>query len=344
MAVCLQILSKLTVANDWPHQAQQLALALSYVAIITASWWTVSVLAVILLAAAIVSPRQTRSITPTTQPFQLAFLTEFRGLCMLLTCVAILAVDFRIFPRRFAKTAVFGFSVMDVGIAAIMAATGFAHRARPWRRTLQTVVACSVLGLARGLSVWSFNVNHHVGEYGSHWNFFFTIAGVQLLTGLWPHAQLQCAGSWAALLALTAWVQQPGNAEWFLSTDRASLLSANREGFVNVVAMWCVYSTAWWLSTWLLNPDGSPARHTGAVLAAFAWLFALLTSTSYVMLGEPSRRLVGSARARFCDRSTLILAWLGQRNLCDVELGACAGHSMFEPRHSTRRQHVLACA
>ena len=49
-------------------------------------------------------------------PARVPFLSVARCYTIILSCVAILAVDFNVFPRRFAKTETFGQGLMDTGI------------------------------------------------------------------------------------------------------------------------------------------------------------------------------------------------------------------------------------
>jgi hypothetical protein len=53
--------------------------------------------------------------TLTHTPLKLPFITLFRGGNLLMTCLSILAVDFHVYPRRFGKTELYGFSLMDTG-------------------------------------------------------------------------------------------------------------------------------------------------------------------------------------------------------------------------------------
>ena len=58
--------------------------------------------------------------TPTTLPF----VTATRTLTNLVTAIAILAVDFPIFPRRFAKTETYGTGLMDTGVGMFVVIHG----------------------------------------------------------------------------------------------------------------------------------------------------------------------------------------------------------------------------
>lgn len=130
-------------------------------------------------------------------PRRLPFVTLFRTYITLFTAIAILAVDFTIFPRRLAKAETYGSGLMDVGVGTFMMAHGVTapeSRCQSSKRlsprsyvklllaTLRGILPLLVIGILRLMVVKSTDYQEHVTEYGVHWNFFFTIAFVRVST------------------------------------------------------------------------------------------------------------------------------------------------------------------
>ena len=117
------------------------------------------------------------SVSPT------AFVSLYRCGLLLSTAVAILGVDFVVFPRRLAKTEQLGVSPMDAGVGGFMFAAALtapvARRLSFSPSLLDSVrrqLPVLALGGLRLLVVKLANYQEHVTEYGLHWNFFFTLA------------------------------------------------------------------------------------------------------------------------------------------------------------------------
>ena len=177
------------------------------------------------------------------------FLTAYRGSMIVITCLAILAVDFRIFPRRFAKVETWGTSLMDVGVGSFVFSAGLVA-ARPvlkerlagkgkslsprlyqaFRHSLPLLI----LGFIRLYSVKGLDYQEHVTEYGVHWNFFFTLALLPPFVALFEFA-FYLIPSFAAMAIAVAICYEvalefTSLKAFILTAPRSDLLSKNREG------------------------------------------------------------------------------------------------------------------
>ncbi|PSR87204.1 GPI-anchored wall transfer protein 1 [Coniella lustricola] len=257
------------------------------------------------------------------------FLTFFRGSMMVLTCLSILAVDFRIFPRRFAKVETWGTSLMDVGVGAFVYSAGLVA-ARPvlkeraahagGRRAMAATLprrlaqACRhslpllVLGVVRLLSVKGLDYAEHVTEYGVHWNFFFTLALLPPFVAIFQSA-LKIIPSYAALaliLGVTYQVvlESTDLKAYILTAPRVDLFSRNREGICSFVGYLAIFlagqDTGMYVLPRKINPrsgSSNATQRTTLLMTMAIWcsiwsaLYFLTTDYKYGAGLSVSRRL-----------------------------------------------------
>ena len=130
-----------------------------------------------------IQPQQPSARTTDASPKLLPFLTCYRASVIFLTCVAILAVDFQIFPRRFAKTEVMGYGLMDLGAGSFVVAAGLLP-SKPATQHWKRILPLLSLGIIRFVANKGLDYQEHMSEYGIHWNFFLTLAVVTPLASL----------------------------------------------------------------------------------------------------------------------------------------------------------------
>ncbi|KAF1946797.1 GPI-anchored wall transfer protein 1 [Clathrospora elynae] len=187
------------------------------------------------------------------------FITNYRGAMMIITCVAILAVDFRVFPRRFAKVENWGTSLMDMGVGSFVFTAGVvsvrsslkegAGRRSPlFKRltaSLRHAIPLLVLGTIRLISVKGLDYAEHVTEYGVHWNFFFTLGFLPPFAALFQTA-FDLVPSYAVLSFVLAAVYEialdwTSLGSYILVAPRTDLVSKNREGIFSFAGYLAIF-------------------------------------------------------------------------------------------------------
>lgn len=188
------------------------------------------------------------------------FVTAYRGSMMIITCLAILAVDFQVFPRRFAKVETWGTSLMDMGVGSFVFSAGIVS-ARPVLKnhftgrkySVGTQMFASVrhslplfiLGFVRLYSVKGLDFAEHITEYGIHWNFFFTLAllppSIALVQSMFTSFSSVTVLALALGVVYELILDFTNFKAYILVSPRTNLLSQNREGVFSFVGYLAIF-------------------------------------------------------------------------------------------------------
>lgn len=241
------------------------------------------------------------------------FLTTYRAAMMIVTCLSILAVDFKVFPRRFAKVENWGTSLMDLGVGSFVFSGGVvsaravlknrasgAQKPGILKRLVGAVrhsIPLLVLGLIRLWSVKGLDYAEHVTEYGVHWNFFFTLGlmppFVELfdtLTALIPSYEILSLG----IMVIYQVVLESTELKTYIliSPRGADLLSKNREGIFSFLGYLAIFLAGRGTGTRIIPRGTSPTKSpqqarksvlTSLVLQTLIWSALFYLNATYAM-------------------------------------------------------------
>lgn len=190
---------------------------------------------------------------------KLPFLTVYRGCMMILTCLAILAVDFKIFPRRFAKVETWGTSLMDLGVGSFVFSMGMmsarpalvdtflnrkTSRATAILTSFKQALSVLCLGLFRLILVKALDYQEHVTEYGVHWNFFITLGLLPPFVSLVDMTPKKIPLMFIALaigILYELILNKAGLVAYIITAPRDNLISQNREGIFSFIGYLSIF-------------------------------------------------------------------------------------------------------
>ncbi|TYG77685.1 hypothetical protein ES288_D03G214900v1 [Gossypium darwinii] len=260
---------------------------------VLAEWVYICLIGLLLLLVFFTAVKRTYSLPYMEGPnASRASISSYRVVMMFITCLCILAVDFRIYPREYAKTETYGASLMDLGVGSFVLMNAVTSRqARNikssmswWKAAFKSTTPLLLLGFARLASTLSLDYQVHVGEYGVNWNFFFTLAGVSILTSILnvPAEYSGILGS-VILVGYQSWLTNGLNV-YLLSNERGTdVISRNKEGIFSLFGYWGMYLVGVQVSYYLFFENHTTKQRSKhetririCLLTIMFWILTLL--------------------------------------------------------------------
>ncbi|KAG4305461.1 hypothetical protein PORY_001017 [Pneumocystis oryctolagi] len=181
-----------------------------------------------------------------------SYVTVFRASIMLITCLSILAVDFKIFPRKFAKVETWGISLMDFGVGFFVFSSGivairsiknnYSDKTTSFIRRIFVSLKQSymffIVGFIRILITKISDYPEHITEYGVHWNFFFTLGFLSLSLVFIEFLRRYLKSYLIIIILLSIYneslIRSSRILAYILDAPRTNLISANKEGIFSL--------------------------------------------------------------------------------------------------------------
>lgn len=183
------------------------------------------------------------------QSVRFPFLSYFKGFVCICTCTAIMQCDMPLmFPRHQLKAEDYGWALMDVGVSATMIGSGLAnklivtHRDTKKGKSFLTELIQAItgnLGVCLGASVRfvllkGIDYHDHVTEWGTHWNFFLTIACLNVWSVFIRSSKYVMYYGFGMLIVFELWQQHYDMKTYIWHGPRDDMISANREGIISL--------------------------------------------------------------------------------------------------------------
>ncbi|TEB32745.1 GWT1-domain-containing protein [Coprinellus micaceus] len=255
-------------------------------------------------------------------------LSTYRAHMMLMTILAILAVDFPVFPRSLAKCETFGVSMMDLGVGSFVFSQGVVSALPLIRdqnyltapllskliRVTKKCLPIIALGMARVVLVKGAEYPEHVTEYGVHWNFFLTLAFLPILQVLLHPIIIYLPISLIGILVAVAQqtvLSRYGLKEYVLNAPRTSLVGANKEGIVSLTGYLAIHLLGLSAGTIILPPTPSFFRRRQQAIAS--------RKAPSQDLDPRAPRQLGKTATELCSYAILWWTLLGVSKLAKVD-------------------------
>lgn len=281
------------------------------------------------------------------------FITAYRGGMMIITCLSILAVDFKVFPRRFAKVETWGTSLMDLGVGSFVFSAGVVSARSIIRDRLagntgsigsrllistRHSLPLLLLGLIRMYAVKGMDLAEHTTEFGVHWNFFFTLALLppsMALVQFLPPTTFKLA-----LISLTLgftyqmFLGYTSLKAYILTAPRTDFISQNREGIFSFLGYLAIFVAGQSIGLDILSRASGSSQTRAAAVAARRNLLKRLVSYSVAL--SLLTALITSFRYGFNQRISRRLAnlpyvlWVSAFNCAQITL-FCAVETLIFP-------------